>query len=107
MLRKAGADSAGNEVPARAVIREMNLARTNPAQYSTFIEEVRRHFRGNILVLPGRTMLRTKEGVQRTRRGHTLSESRTTSAGFGAFSGNVSGGGGSLRRAGRRRNGAW
>ena len=61
---KAGTDSAGNEVSARAVIHEMNLARTNPAQYATFIEEIRAHFRGNILMLPGRTMLRTKEGVR-------------------------------------------
>jgi uncharacterized protein YkwD len=59
----AASESDGNGVSGRAVIREMNLARTNPAQYATFIEELRTHFRGNVLVLPGRTMLRTKEGV--------------------------------------------
>ena len=59
----ASSDSDGNGVTGRAVIHEMNLARTNPAQYATFIEELRIHFRGNVLVLPGRTMLRTKEGI--------------------------------------------
>ena len=62
-LAVASPESDGNGVSGRAVIREMNLARTNPAQYATFIEELRTHFRGNVLVLPGRTMLRTKEGV--------------------------------------------
>jgi uncharacterized protein YkwD len=60
----ARASSDGSQgVSASAVIREMNLARTNPLRYATFVEELRTHFRGNILVLPGRTMLRTKEGV--------------------------------------------
>ncbi len=59
----AASDSDGDGVSGRAVIREMNLARTNPAQYATFVEELRSHFHGNILVFPGRTMLRTKEGV--------------------------------------------
>ncbi len=62
-LAVASSDSDGNAVSGRAVIHEMNLARTNPAEYATFIEELRAHFRGNILVLPGRTMMRTKEGV--------------------------------------------
>jgi uncharacterized protein YkwD len=60
----AAGDSAGDEVSARAVIREMNLARTNPAAYAAHIESLRANFRGNLLVLPGRTMLRTKEGVR-------------------------------------------
>ena len=62
-LALASSDSDGSAVSGRAVIREMNLARTNPAQYAAFIEDLRSHFRGNILVLPGRTMLRTQEGV--------------------------------------------
>jgi uncharacterized protein YkwD len=56
-------DSDRNAVSGRAVIHEMNLARANPAQYAIFIEQLRAHFHGNVLVLPGRTMLRTKEGV--------------------------------------------
>ena len=62
-LATAASDSEGNGVSGRAVIREMNLARTNPALYATFVQELRSNFHGNILVLPGRTMLRTKEGV--------------------------------------------
>src|SRR6266404_6042595 len=47
----------------RAVIREMNLARQNPALYATFVQELRSRMNGNVLVLPGRTRLRTKEGT--------------------------------------------
>ena len=51
------------EAVGREVVSEMNLARTHPRQYGLLIEKLRTHFHGNILVLPGRTMLRTKEGV--------------------------------------------
>ena len=47
----------------RAVIREMNLARQNPALYATFVQELRGQMNGNVLVLPGRTRIRTKEGT--------------------------------------------
>jgi len=47
----------------RAVIREMNLARQNPALYATFVQELRSRMNGNVLVLPGHTRLRTKEGM--------------------------------------------
>lgn len=47
-----------------AIIREMNLARQNPGQYAGYIAELRNHFQGNLLVLPGRIPLRTKEGVR-------------------------------------------
>jgi uncharacterized protein YkwD len=45
------------------VVREMNLARQHPDVYARYLEELRAHFRGNFLVLPGQTMLRTREGV--------------------------------------------
>jgi uncharacterized protein YkwD len=48
---------------ARAVIREMNLARQNPALYATFAAELRGKMNGNVMVLPGRTRIRTKEGA--------------------------------------------
>jgi uncharacterized protein YkwD len=51
-------DSSGG-----AVIREMNLARQNPARYATFLQEVRSRMNGNSLVLPGGTRIRTKEGT--------------------------------------------
>ncbi|PZR72636.1 MAG: CAP domain-containing protein [Chthoniobacterales bacterium] len=47
----------------RAVIREMNLARQNPALYATFLQELRARMNGNVLVLPGNTRIRTKEGT--------------------------------------------
>ncbi len=47
----------------RAVIREMNLARQNPALYAIFVQELRSRMNGNVLVLPGHTRLRTKEGM--------------------------------------------
>jgi uncharacterized protein YkwD len=52
----------GVETPGAAIVREMNLARQQPAQYAAFIEELRSHLQGNLLVLQGRTPLRTKEG---------------------------------------------
>ena len=47
-----------------AVVREMNLARTNPALYAAYLEEMRSQFNGNLLVRPGRIPFRTKEGVK-------------------------------------------
>jgi uncharacterized protein YkwD len=53
-------DDAGS---GRAVIREMNLARQNPALYATFVQELRGRMNGNVLILPGKTRIRTKEGM--------------------------------------------
>ena len=47
-----------------AVIREMNLARQNPALYATLIQELRNKMDGNAFVLPGGTRVRTKEGTR-------------------------------------------
>jgi uncharacterized protein YkwD len=52
-----------NEASSRGVICELNLARQNPALYATFVEELRGRMNGNVLVLPGGTRLRTKEGT--------------------------------------------
>lgn len=57
-----------NKLPSRsengdAVVREMNLARQHPDIYACYLEELRARFRGDFLVLPGRTMLRSREGV--------------------------------------------
>ena len=41
----------------------MNLARQNPALYATFLQELRSQMNGNLLVLPGQTRIRTKEGT--------------------------------------------
>jgi uncharacterized protein YkwD len=50
--------------PARAAIREMNLARQNPALYASFVQELRSKMNGNVMVLPGGTRVRTKEGTR-------------------------------------------
>lgn len=47
----------------RAIIRELNLARQNPALYATFVQELRSRMNGNVLVLPGHTRIRTREGT--------------------------------------------
>jgi uncharacterized protein YkwD len=57
----AGKDD--DALSGRAVIREMNLARQNPALYATFVQELRSRMSGNVLVLPGHTRIRTKEGT--------------------------------------------
>ena len=46
----------------RGVVEEMNLARTNPADYAEFLAERRQYFNGNLLELPGEIPLRTSEG---------------------------------------------
>jgi uncharacterized protein YkwD len=56
--------AGSDETSGSAVVREMNLARENPAAYATYLEELRSNFHGNLLVLPGRIPLRTKEGVR-------------------------------------------
>ena len=61
-LDASAASSEGST--AAAIVREMNLARQNPSIYAGFIAELRGHFDGNMLVLPGLTPLRTKEGVR-------------------------------------------
>jgi uncharacterized protein YkwD len=61
----AGEKSAdAGSTSSRAVIRELNLARQNPALYATFVEELRGRMNGNVMVLPGRTRIRTKEGTR-------------------------------------------
>jgi len=59
----ASQPSGGESVSPSAIVREMNLARENPALYASYIEEMRSHFDGRMLVLPGRTRLITKEGA--------------------------------------------
>jgi uncharacterized protein YkwD len=46
-----------------ALVREMNLARQDPRLYATYLEELRSHYDGKFLVLPGQTKIYTKEGL--------------------------------------------
>jgi Cysteine-rich secretory protein family len=55
--------ACASEVTADAVIREMNLARQNPAAYATFLEDLRPHYNGRVFVLPGQTRIYTHEGL--------------------------------------------
>src|ERR1700730_15876851 len=50
-------------VSAAAVVREMNLARQNPAFYADYLEELRGHSDGGLRVVPGQSNIYTKEGV--------------------------------------------
>lgn len=56
-------EDAGTD-PGRAAIREMNLARQNPALYAGFMQELRNKMSGNVIVLPGGTRIRTREGTR-------------------------------------------
>jgi uncharacterized protein YkwD len=62
LAREEKSPDAGN-TSSDAVIRELNLARQNPARYATFVEELRGRMSGNVMVLPGNTKIRTKEGT--------------------------------------------
>src|SRR2546430_10682658 len=57
------AEKNDNAASGRAIIRELNLARQNPALYATFVQELRSRMNGNVLILPGHTRIRTKEGT--------------------------------------------
>ena len=59
-----GKSADGGGTSSRAVIREMNLARQNPALYATFLEELRGRMSGSVMVLPGHTRIQTKEGTR-------------------------------------------
>ena len=61
--RSGGAQSPRISSKGAAVIREMNLARQHPARYARFLEELRPQYQGRNLVLPGRRVIRTREGV--------------------------------------------
>jgi uncharacterized protein YkwD len=62
-LFTAAAKAEQGSVTAASLVREMNLARQNPSTYAAYIEELRSHFDGRQLILPGGTRIRTKEGV--------------------------------------------
>jgi uncharacterized protein YkwD len=57
------AEKNDDSASGQAVIREMNLARQNPALYASFVQELRNRMNGNQLVLPGHTRIHTREGT--------------------------------------------
>lgn len=57
-------DPSSESSSGSVIVREMNFARQNPVVYASYIEELRGHFQGTLLVLPGRAPFRTKEGTR-------------------------------------------
>ncbi|HEX8176079.1 MAG TPA: CAP domain-containing protein [Pyrinomonadaceae bacterium] len=47
----------------KAVLEEMNLARTNPAQYASYLESLRKYYQGKTLKQPGVPAVVTVEGA--------------------------------------------
>ena len=47
----------------KAVVNEMNLARTSPKEYLSLLEQFKKHYDGKFLKLPGGTPILTKEGA--------------------------------------------
>ncbi len=48
----------------REVIEEVNLARTTPKDYASFLEQFKRYYHGKIIELPHQTPILTQEGVE-------------------------------------------
>ncbi len=46
-----------------AVVHELNMARTAPGEYSSFLEQYKKYYDKKLLRLPGETPILTKEGV--------------------------------------------
>ncbi len=47
----------------KAIVREINTARTNPRGYASFLEEWKRYYDGKFLKIPGERVIVTVEGV--------------------------------------------
>lgn len=47
----------------REILDEINLARTNPTLYITYLEDFRKYYEGKNLSLPSRQMIVTNEGI--------------------------------------------
>jgi uncharacterized protein YkwD len=47
----------------KAVVNEINLARTSPREYLSLLEQYKKYYEGKILKLPGDTPILTREGT--------------------------------------------
>jgi uncharacterized protein YkwD len=47
----------------KAVVNEINLARTSPKEYLSLLEQFKKYYEGKILKLPGQTPILTREGT--------------------------------------------
>jgi uncharacterized protein YkwD len=69
LMGKAGADMSAAKAEflsatEREIVSELNLARTNPQQYATFLEEAKKSLAGNQIKLGGAQAIMIKEGVK-------------------------------------------
>lgn len=63
-LFSAPGAAALEDIPAKGVLAEMNLARTDPLQYAGLLQELRKQFQGDSYTPAGTSIiLRTKEGL--------------------------------------------
>jgi uncharacterized protein YkwD len=60
---KSGTDDYALSSLEKAVLEEMNLARTNPVQYASYLEAWRKYYQGKIFKQPGSTGVETIEGA--------------------------------------------
>jgi uncharacterized protein YkwD len=47
----------------KKIVQEMNFARSNPAEYASFLNALKQHYDGKLLKKPGKIPLVTQEGV--------------------------------------------
>jgi uncharacterized protein YkwD len=47
----------------KAIVHEINAARTNPKGYASFLEEWKRYYGGKLLKIPGERIIMTEEGA--------------------------------------------
>jgi uncharacterized protein YkwD len=47
----------------KAIVQEINIARTNPRGYASFLEEWKRYYDGKLLKIPGERTIMTEEGA--------------------------------------------
>jgi uncharacterized protein YkwD len=48
----------------KAVVHEINLARTAPKDYASFLEQFKKYYHEKLIKLPNETLIITKEGVE-------------------------------------------
>ena len=48
----------------KAIVHEVNAARTNPKGYASLLEEWKRYYEGKLLQIPGERIIKTEEGVK-------------------------------------------
>jgi uncharacterized protein YkwD len=66
LLCSPPAHAAGDvdfEALEKGIVKEVNLARTNPGSYASWLRGTRQYYRGTQLRRPGEVPIRTKEGL--------------------------------------------